>query len=144
MGNKSSFSRIILVFILGLGSTGLIGCGFSYERQAPDADQNPIFTPPTIEPIKPAVTATTEGEGRSKDKIVCEDKLSFVEDLNYPDGMVVAPSTTIEKQWKIKNSGVCNWDDRYKVKFIEGDAMGANPEQNLYPARSDSEFVIKN
>lgn len=143
MRDKPSAFRVMLLFIVCMGYTGLTGCAFSYQKQAPDADQNKIFTPPTIEPIRPDITATAEGEDKSKEKIVCEDKLSFVEDLNYPDGMVVAPSATIEKQWKVKNIGVCNWNDGYKLKFIEGDAMGANPEQSLYPARSDTEFVIK-
>jgi len=99
-----------------------------------------VYIPPTIKPTERITTATPEG---NPTKIVCEDKLTFLEDINYPDGTVVKPQATIEKQWKVKNSGVCDWNDRYKVKFKEGDILEAKEEQPLYPARSEDEFVIK-
>ena len=129
-----------LIFISGL--ILLNGCSFQVEKSAPDSDQVMVYIPAPIEPTEQAVTATPEG-GNKSTKIVCEDKLTFVEDINYPDGTVVAPQAIIEKQWKVKNNGACDWNQGYTMTFKEGDALGAQEVQPLLPVPSDSEFAIK-
>jgi hypothetical protein len=73
----------------------------------------------------------------------CFSSLSFLEDLTIPDGTVVAPEATLDKRWRVKNSGTCNWDERYRLKEIAGPEMGATPGQRLVPARSGSEAIIR-
>jgi hypothetical protein len=43
----------------------------------------------------------------------------------------------------VQNSGTCNWDERYQLRLIGGPALGANPVQPLFPARSGSTAVIR-
>jgi hypothetical protein len=43
----------------------------------------------------------------------------------------------------VQNSGTCNWDDRYRLKFVSGSELGAPVEQTLYPARSGTEATIR-
>ena len=73
----------------------------------------------------------------------CTDSLTFVQDLTIPDGTTVAPGASIDKQWLVTNSGTCNWDARYRLKLISGDAMGAASEQALYPARAGAQATLE-
>jgi hypothetical protein len=43
----------------------------------------------------------------------------FVQDVNIPDGSVVAPGTLI-KQWKLKNTGSAKWSEGSKIIFLRG------------------------
>lgn len=63
-------------------------------------------------------------------------------DLTYPDGTEVKAGELIDKQWKVKNAGTCNWDASYSIKLIGGDNMSAATEQALVPARNGTESVI--
>ena len=38
----------------------------------------------------------------------------------------MVPGQTIDKRWQVRNSGSCNWDQRYSLRLISGDAMGAD------------------
>lgn len=91
----------------------------------------PTFTPP------PAPTVTTTPTPP------CADGLTFLEDLTIPDGSVVSPGASIDKQWLVQNNGSCNWDARYRLKFAGGLEMGAVTEQALYPARAGNRAVIR-
>ena len=73
----------------------------------------------------------------------CTDDLAFVQDVTVPDGTVVAPGASIDKQWLVQNSGTCNWDSRYRLKFAGGNEMGAAAEQALYPARAGGQVTIR-
>jgi hypothetical protein len=73
----------------------------------------------------------------------CIDGLSYLQDLTVPDGSRVAPGQIIDKQWQVANSGTCNWDERYRLTLIGGDAMGAEPQQPLYPARAGTEGILR-
>jgi len=59
------------------------------------------------------------------------------------DGTVVSPGANIDKQWLVTNSGTCNWDSRYRLKLIGGDALGAATEQALYPARAGTQATLQ-
>jgi hypothetical protein len=99
---------------------------------APDPIISPSATPavvPTL--VQPSPTPP------------CADGLSYIRDLTIPDGTNVAPGQTVDKQWLVKNSGTCNWDVRYRLKLIGGDAMGAAPIQALYPARAGTEIALR-
>lgn len=94
--------------------------------------QPPATIPPTsTSPPQPTPT------------IVCTDNLSFIEDITIPDNSVVVPGKSLDKQWLVQNSGDCNWDARYRLRLISGDALGAPTEQALYPARAGSQANLR-
>ncbi|MFZ5818287.1 MAG: NBR1-Ig-like domain-containing protein, partial [Chloroflexota bacterium] len=91
----------------------------------------PTFTPPPEPTVVPTSTPP------------CTDGLAFLEDLTIPDGSVVSPGASIDKQWLVQNNGSCNWDARYRLKFAGGEPLGATAEQALYPARAAMQTVIR-
>jgi len=78
----------------------------------------------------PTITATIPGP--------CTNNLTFLDDLTIPDNTFVAPGSSIDKQWLVQNTGTCNWDGTYRLKWIGGDTLGAAEEQALYPARGNA------
>lgn len=93
---------------------------------------------PTVQPALPTSTVTvTPTEGP------CFNNLEFVSDVTIPDGTTVSIGSTIDKQWVVNNSGSCDWDSGYRLKWIGGDPMGANQEQFLYPARAGEQITIR-
>jgi hypothetical protein len=60
-----------------------------------------------------------------------------------PDGTIVAPGETVDKQWQVENSGSCNWNEGYRLRRISGPPLDAPDEQALYPARSGAQAVIR-
>ncbi len=73
----------------------------------------------------------------------CIDGLAFLDDVTIPDYSIVAPGSTLDKQWLVQNSGSCNWDSRYRLRLVGGDALGASPEQALYPARAGMQAALR-
>lgn len=74
----------------------------------------------------------------------CINGLSFIfPDLTFPDGTQVAPNASLDKQWQVKNSGTCNWEETYTLQLTAGVEMGAVSPQGLVPARSGAEVVIR-
>jgi len=74
--------------------------------------------------------------------VSCVDSLRFIADQTIPDGTEVERGATLDKVWEVENSGTCNYDERYRLKLIAGDELGAKPEQALFPARSGTRFEI--
>lgn len=72
----------------------------------------------------------------------CEDSLTYLEDLNLPDGSTVQPGETLDKQWRVENSGTCNWHLGYRLNLISGEDLTGEPGLTLYPARSGTQAVI--
>lgn len=100
----------------------------------PAPGETPI--PPTLTP-KPVPTSSPTATPP------CTDSLAFVEDVTIPDGTVVSPGATIDKRWRVKNDGTCNWDSHYRLKLVGGQAMGVETEQALYPARAGNQATIE-
>ena len=73
----------------------------------------------------------------------CTDGLSYLQDLSIPDGSTMAPGQLIDKRWQVSNSGTCNWDERYRLTLVSGDAMGAQTSLPLYPARAGREATLR-
>lgn len=88
---------------------------------------SPTFFPPTVTP--------TSGP--------CINDLNFIDDVTVEDGSIVLPGSGVDKRWLVTNSGSCNWDASYHVKWIGGDPLGAVTEQVLYPARAGSQATIR-
>ncbi len=90
-----------------------------------------LYTPiPTL-----TITATVPGP--------CTNNLSFLDDSTIEDGTSVLPGSIIDKQWLVQNSGSCNWDSTYRLKWIGGETLGAAEEQALYPARAGSQATLR-
>jgi len=56
-----------------------------------------------------------------------EDKATFIEDVNIPDGTKFSPSKKFQKTWRIENTGKTTWTTDYNLVFIDGSLMGASP-----------------
>lgn len=136
----------------------LSGCTFGSQRVAPDAIHYEPFIPPTLVPTPLPTeipTPTLEAEGQNEpstpgsevvnsgSETSCIDNLTFISDLTIPDGTVVVPGSTLDKQWEVENSGTCNWNEQYTLRLISGPQMGADPEQEIIPARSGSRVTLR-
>jgi len=73
----------------------------------------------------------------------CTNGLTFIKDITVPDNTPFGPGQSIDKQWLVTNSGTCNWDSNYRLKLINGPAMGAATEQALYPARAGAQATLR-
>jgi hypothetical protein len=73
----------------------------------------------------------------------CTNNLHFVADVSVPDGTQYQPGQPIDKQWRVKNTGTCDWGADYRLVLVSGNAMSAPSEVALYPARSGSEAVLE-
>jgi hypothetical protein len=141
---RSSLLVVTLVPILAAGACG--------PRITPTIFVAPTMaaTPPPIAPSASSPNASLGTELTIIPTVVipsptppCVDGLSYLQDLTIPDGSRIAPGQAVDKQWQVSNSGTCNWDDRYRLKLLGGDAMGAEPQQPLYPARAGTEATIR-
>ena len=138
------FRKILFIFSLIASVTLFSGC--LRPLQADPMEENvPAFIPPTLIPA----TATSEPEIEANQNavqtpnIVCIDNLTFIEDETIPDGTVVKPGSSIDKQWEVKNSGTCNWGPGYTIRLIGGPALEAISPQDLFPARSGTSLILR-
>ncbi len=106
----------------------------------------PTATHPVLQgntPVIPTFTPETEPDASPTPTPPCTDGLAYVEDLTIPDGTIVSPEASVDKRWLVQNNGSCNWDERYRFKFVGGVEMGAVIEQALYPARSGAQATMR-
>jgi hypothetical protein len=96
--------------------------------------------PSSTPAIEPAPSATEIPPSPTPE---CSDDLDYLQDLTIPDGTVLTPGQTIDKRWEVRNSGSCNWNQRYSLRLISGDAMGANASMPLYPARAGTDATLQ-
>lgn len=132
----------LLIFLLTL--IGL-GYGCAPKRSYASSEVTAMFRPPTLAPTMTATLPSTPTLSPDKPTLSskCSDVLGYLSDQTVPDGMEVAPRSTMDKRWEVSNMGTCNWDADYRMKRIAGDAMGAPEEIALYPARSGTHAVIR-
>jgi len=103
----------------------------------------PVFTlPPQPTPALPAATGEALLYPPSPTS-PCTSSLRFIQDVNFPDGTIVAPGQRITKTWLVENNGSCNWDLHYRLRFSGGISMGADTEQALYPARAGNQANLQ-
>ena len=101
------------------------------------------FIPPTLSHAATEIPLATPTEIQPSPTPFCENDLTFIQDINYPDNTEVAPGMLVEKVWLVENSGTCSWDSLYRIRFMEGTNMDAEMEQALYPARSGGQAQIQ-
>ena len=128
----------ILGLILITFTLLLSACGEQVARSTPE-----YFIPPTLAQQAVQVSLDTPTHIIPTPTLDCDDNLTFIEDVTVPDYSVFAPGDMIDKVWRVENSGTCNWDANYRIRFIEGDALGAEHEQALFPARSGTESELR-
>ncbi|MEW5873357.1 MAG: NBR1-Ig-like domain-containing protein [Chloroflexota bacterium] len=148
---RQSVARLVQYgLLLALGLCLLSACNADGST-APGQDA-PIFRAPTSVPQTPLVVAQPSPSPtpnpirvnpRPSATPACTDDLRFLEDLTVPDGAQVEPGAVIDKRWKVENAGTCNWDERYRLRLIEGPNLGAPEEQALYPARGNTQAEIR-
>ncbi len=119
----SSLAGNDVKFILRVGAAGYATGDYALwgAPRIVSAGTGPIATStPTVTgtPATPTVT-NTPGPVSSCDKV------TFVSDLDVPDGKVFGPSVSFTKTWRVKNTGTCTWTTAYKLVFVSGEQMGA-------------------
>ena len=72
----------------------------------------------------------------------CTNDLEVLADLSIPDGTQLNPLKGFDKEWKVRNSGTCNWTDAYSVKLVSGPELGVEPTQPLVYTLNGAEAVI--
>ncbi len=73
----------------------------------------------------------------------CTDGLQFQDDLTVPDGSLILPGAQVDKRWRVVNSGTCNWNELYRLKFSSGFEFAGTYEVALFPARSGTQAMIR-
>lgn len=131
-GLKARVGFIVILFIILLSA-----CGEQDARSTPD-----YFVPPTLSNPPAPITLATPTPIIPTPTTACTNDLTFLDDVTIPDGTAFIPGELIDKVWQVANAGTCNWDSDYRVRFIDGDSMGADLEQALFPARSASNADI--
>jgi len=131
--------RSVLLWIMALVFF-LSACGTQRTRLTDEAAASyPTYQPPTAVPAAPEPVESPQPSPAP----VCVDGLLFVDDLTIPDGTIVSPGERLDKRWKVKNIGSCNWDVSYQIALIAGRVMKAPSQQALYPALSGTEVTIQ-
>ncbi len=86
------------------------------------ATETPVPTggPSLSETLQPSATP---GGTQNPTQVPC-NRLTFLKDVNYPDGTDLQPGEEFTKTWRLKNAGSCPWTPGYDLVFDRGDAMG--------------------
>lgn len=79
-------------------------------------------TPVPTAPLPTRIVATLEPKPTEAG---CLDSFYFLGDVNYPDGTVVEAGTAFLKAWEVQNAGTCDWNEKYRLRFVSGVQMSA-------------------
>jgi hypothetical protein len=113
---------------------------------AEEAGQAADPTPEIEASPAPTATATTEPSEPTPEPTAtpnCTNNLVYLADLTIEDGAVVGAGEALDKRWQVENTGTCAWDERYRLRLVEGEALGAPEEQALYPALSGAQVPLR-
>lgn len=96
----------------------------------PDIDPTDV---PTLTPIPSSVTPSPflHGQGSPTATEVPCDQMTFIKDVNYPDGADLLPGEEFTKTWRLKNAGACTWTSGYSLVFERGNALGGPATKQL-------------
>jgi uncharacterized protein YgiM (DUF1202 family) len=81
---------------------------------------HPQYTRPTTAPGKPPTATATA----TPVPVGCSNSAALIADVTVPDGTQFPPNTGFNKTWRIKNTGTCTWDNRYKLIHHAGSLLG--------------------
>ena len=85
----------------------------------------------------PVVLPTSQGAQPTASFNDACNSLAFEGDATIPDGTVLAPGTNFVKQWAVKNTGNCTWDDGYTLVYIGGTTPNLDPVNVKIKNKSD-------
>ncbi len=118
-------------------------------------DQYMGISPPSLPTVTPTPPATqpTSTPGLTLTPEACVDGMEYVADLNLDDKNmssppVLKPGQPFKKGWRIKNTGTCTWDSRYKFTYDGGNSPAASmggrptPIQGLVPPGSVYDIYV--
>ena len=139
--------RYLLLFLLILISTSACSSITTPTPFIPPTSQAPLIEPnliiipsPTNDQVRivplPTIIPTI-------DQTNCVNNLTFLEDLTIPDNSFISFGAAIDKQWRVENSGTCNWTSEYRLRHTGGASIGAPEEVALFPARSGTQAIIQ-
>jgi|SRR5579859_4262354 len=111
-------------------ASGQPGPGTTPTLSAPTASDTPALSLATGTP------SPTPGGA-------CTNNARFVADVTVPDGTQFQPGQPIDKQWRVRNIGTCDWGPDYRLVLVSGNAMGAPSEIALYPAKNGDEAILE-
>jgi hypothetical protein len=132
-------SICLFIILVGLGSLLLPACGLA-KTPSPTLTKLPVSSPlPELPTSTPPATLPPQPSPTPD----CTDGLQFISDVTIPDNTVVAPGSSLDKQWLVQNNGTCNWDARYRLRLVSGDPLGVSPEQALFPARAGTQATLR-
>jgi hypothetical protein len=143
---KMGGSATLLVVALGLGGCAIRPTPTFFVAPTESPRTTPVdVLPPTgvSSPASAHDASSTSSMAAPSPAPPCTNGLTYIQDLTIPDGSNFAPGQAIDKRWQVRNSGTCNWDQRYGLKLISGDAMGNRPLLPLFPARAGAEAVLE-
>lgn len=135
--------------VTGIMAVWMLAACVLPRPQASTANTTPFLAPTSIlqsaefTPTPLNILISTEEPAALPTVNTCVNTLTYLEDLSIPDGSWVTPQSTLDKRWRVRNSGTCNWNEKYRLKLIAGTEMGVTTEMALFPARSGSEVVIE-
>lgn len=151
MKTKRSFLKLNMILLTSICS--LYACA---PTITPLWETSPIpFRPPTSLPTTQPLDATppvlalftpqqpTPTATSITTAVPCTSALSFVDDITVEDGASYFANAAIDKQWLVQNSGTCNWDASYRLKWVGGSSLGAAEEQHIYPARAGTQATLR-
>ena len=96
-------------------------------------------------PETPALASPTDFSGSTATPLPfgsCTNGLTFIGDLTFPDRTKVLPGQPLEKSWKVRNSGQCDWGPEYRFRWTGGTHLASQDEFALYPAAAGGEATI--
>jgi hypothetical protein len=147
-----SGNRLILLIACFLTTVlTLSACAGLGDRLIGANSRDEFYRPPDVEAAKPILLPTptlpvavdTPTAAITFPTPSCTNYLKYLEDVSIPDGTVVRPGETLDKQWRIENTGTCNWDSQYRLLLVAGPSLGMQDELALYPARSGTQAIIR-
>lgn len=138
IGHPKAIRYFSLWFLIIL----LITAGCSPNRSYSSKEET-SYRPPTLVPTAVPTVPTPTHSPKTTLEADCSNVLRYLKDVTIPDGTQVTPGSTLDKRWRVENSGTCNWGEGYTLRFIEGSEMGANPVQALYPALSGNNADLR-
>lgn len=127
---------VSIFLILGTVGCGAEPGGTSNLPPAPLALSSPTPFPSATPFLSPSDTPLPTPT------LDCVNNLLFLLDLTIPDNSIVAPGALLDKQWLVQNTGTCNWNEGYRLRPVNDEALGAG-EQSLYPARTGAQVPLR-
>ncbi len=72
----------------------------------------------------------------------CQPDMSFVKDVTVPPGEVIKAGQRVDKTWRLKNTGTCDWHAGYQLVFMSGEQMNAPDYQPLPSVMPGAEINV--